>query len=271
VMQPFTIVRPPDVREAVQMLAANHEAKVIAGGTNLVDLMKEHVERPRLLVDVTRLPLHDVKADADGRLTIGALVRNADLARHPAVLDHAPLLASALLAGASPQLRNMATTGGNLLQRTRCYYFYDVATPCNKRTPGAGCAAIDGVNRIHAIFGASAECVATHPSDMCVAMAALDAVVCIEGPAGARRIPFADFHRLPGDRPDRDTTLDRDEIVVAVEMPPSRVGQNHSYLKLRDRKSRRRWRSTRARSSRRGSRSAGWLTSPGATAMRSGC
>jgi xanthine dehydrogenase YagS FAD-binding subunit len=181
------------------------------------------------------LPLKDVEETRDGGVRIGALVPNSDLAYHPLVAQRYPLLASAILAGASQQLRNMASTGGNLLQRTRCYYFYDVTTPCNKRQPGSGCSAINGLNRMHAILGTSKACIATHPSDMCVALAALEAKVHVAGPTGERAIAFADFHRLPGDTPEHDTNLAHDEIVTAVELPPRGFAANHTYLKIRDR------------------------------------
>ena len=210
--------------------------RFLAGGTNLVDLMKENVERPQHLVDITRLPLDRIE-EIDCGLKIGALVLNSDLAHDPKVENRYPLLSLALLNGASPQLRNSATTGGNLLQRTRCYYFYDVATACNKRDPGAGCQAIGGLTRLHAILGASPHCIATHPSDMCVAMAALDAVVHVESATGTRTIPFEDFHRLPGDTPQRDTTLEPGELVTAVELPATRFDRHYTYLKLRDRQS----------------------------------
>lgn len=231
----FQYTRAGDVADAVRRMAADPTAKFIAGGTNLIDLMKEDVERPSRLIDISRLPLATVEGTAGGGLRIGALVPNADLARHPAVESRYPLLASAILAGASAQLRNMATTGGNLLQRTRCYYFYDLTTPCNKRRPGDGCSAIAGANRIHAVLGASDSCIATHPSDMCVALAALDATVHVTGPGGDRTMAFADFHRLPGDTPQRDTNLAHGEIVTAVELPPQGFADHHSYLKIRDR------------------------------------
>ncbi len=231
----FQYARASDVADAVRRMAADPDAKLIAGGTNLIDLMKEDVERPPRLIDISRLPLKAVEETADGGVRIGALMPNSDLAYHPVIERRYPLLASALLAGASQQLRNMATTGGNLLQRTRCYYFYDVATPCNKRDPGSGCSAIDGTNRIHAILGASSSCIATHPSDMCVALAALDARVRATGPAGERTIAFQDFHRLPGSTPQTDTNLAPNEIVTAVELPPRGFASNHSYLKIRDR------------------------------------
>jgi xanthine dehydrogenase YagS FAD-binding subunit len=234
-MNNFDYARAGDVAEAVRLKAATPEAKFIAGGTNLIDLMKYHVEQPRQLIDISRLPLTTVEETSAGGVRIGALVPNSTLAYHPVIESRYPLLASAILAGASAQLRNMASTGGNLLQRTRCAYFYDVATPCNKRTPGAGCSAINGLNRGHAILGTSADCIATHPSDMCVALAALDATVVVAGPAGERVIAFADFHRLPGDRPDLDNTLRADEIITAIDLPARGFAKNYSYLKIRDR------------------------------------
>jgi len=233
-MNRFDYVRPTTVDEAVRAIASGAQARFIAGGTNLVDLMKYNVERPERLVDITRLPLDRIEA-RDGGLSLGALVTNATVAYDDRVKARYPLLSSAILAGASGQLRNAATTGGNLLQRTRCYYFYDDATPCNKREPGTGCAAIGGVNRIHAIFGTSPSCIATHPSDMCVALAALEATVRVAGPGGERTIPFAEFHRLPGDTPERDTNLAADEIVLSVDLPDEAFGDHHTYLKLRDR------------------------------------
>ena len=231
----FQYARASDVADAVRMIAADPAAKFIAGGTNLIDLMKENVERPSRLIDISRLPLNGVEETADGGLRIGALVPNSDLAYHPLVAQRYPLLASAILAGASQQLRNMASTGGNLLQRTRCYYFYDTATPCNKREPGSGCSARNGLNRMHAILGYSESCIATHPSDMCVALAALDASVHVASPAGERAMAFADFHRLPGTTPQRDTNLQPDEIVTSVELPARGFAKNYSYLKIRDR------------------------------------
>ncbi|MEE5128849.1 xanthine dehydrogenase family protein subunit M [Pseudomonas alliivorans] len=234
-MNPFTYSRPADIRSAIDL--SGPATRFIAGGTNLLDLMKENVARPEHLIDINDLPLKDVTETASGGLMIGALVSNADLAWHPLVEQRYPLLSQALLAGASPQLRNMASTGGNLLQRTRCYYFYDASVPCNKREPGSGCPAKDGLNRIHAIFGASDDCVATHPSDMCVAMAALEAVVHVEGRAGRRAIEFADFHRLPGDAPQRDNQLADDELITAIELPAPRFTGHSAYLKVRDRAS----------------------------------
>src|SRR5215468_1787122 len=231
----FQYTRASNVADAVRQIAANPTAKFIAGGTNLVDLMKMDVERPSRLIDISHLPLKAVDETAEGGLRIGALVPNSDLAYHPLVAQRYPLLTSAILAGASQQLRNMASTGGNLLQRTRCCYFYDVTTPCNKRQPGSGCSAINGLNRMHAILGASEACIATHPSDMGVALAALEAKVHVAGPSGERAIAFADFHRLPGDTPERDTNLAHDEIVTAVELPPQGFAANYTYLKIRDR------------------------------------
>jgi xanthine dehydrogenase YagS FAD-binding subunit len=234
-MNPFTYSKPADVSAAIHLTGP--ATRFIAGGTNLLDLMKENVARPEHLIDITGLPLKDVSETASGGLLIGALVSNADLAWHPLVEQRYPLLSQALLAGASPQLRNMASTGGNLLQRTRCYYFYDSKVPCNKREPGTGCPAREGVNRIHAILGASEHCVATHPSDMCVALAALDAVVHVEGRAGRRSIEFADFHRLPGDTPERDNLLADDELITGIELPAESFASHSNYLKIRDRAS----------------------------------
>jgi xanthine dehydrogenase YagS FAD-binding subunit len=231
----FDYVRANDVADAVRLIASDPTAKFIAGGTNLVDLMKENVERPARLIDISRLPLTTVEETGDGGLRIGALVPNSDLAYHPLMAQRYPIVASAILAGASAQLRNMASTGGNLLQRTRCPYFYDTATPCNKREPGSGCSAINGLNRGHAILGTSEACIATHPSDMCVALVALDAKVHVTGPAGDRVIAFQDFHRLPGDTPQRDTNLEPNEIITAVELPAQGFPRHYTYLKIRDR------------------------------------
>jgi xanthine dehydrogenase YagS FAD-binding subunit len=231
----FDYVKARDISDAVTQIASDPAARLIAGGTNLIDLMKEDVERPSRLIDISRLPLNAIEQTADGGLRIGALVPNSDLAYHPLIEQRYPLLASAILAGASAQLRNMASTGGNLLQRTRCYYFYDTATPCNKREPGSGCPAIKGINRMHAILGASEACIATHPSDMCVALAALDAKVQVTGPSGERAVAFADFHRLPGTTPQLDTNLQPNEIVTAVELPAQGFAANYTYLKIRDR------------------------------------
>src|SRR5206468_2032637 len=236
-VNPFSYRRAGDVAGAVREVAADGAARFIAGGTNLLDLMKENVARPSRLIDITRLPLTEIRPGPDGGLRLGALVTNTDVAYHEQVERRYPLLSKAILAGASPQLRNMATVGGNLMQRTRCYYFYDTATPCNKREPGSGCAAVAGFNRIHAILGASEQCIAVHPSDMCVAMAALEAVVRVTGAGGDRAIPFADFHQLPGDTPHIDTNLKHDEIISAVDLPARGFAEHHAYLKVRDRAS----------------------------------
>jgi len=231
----FAYTRASDIGDAVRQIAADPAAKFIAGGTNLIDLMKENVTRPSRVIDITHLPLNRIEETENGGLRIGALVPNSDLAYHPQIAARYPLLASALLAGASAQLRNMASTGGNLLQRTRCLYFYDTATPCNKREPGSGCSAIGGINRMHAILGTSEHCIATHPSDMCVALAALAAQVLATGTNGERGIPFADFHRLPGDAPHIDTNLRADEIITAIELPRKGFANHYTYLKIRDR------------------------------------
>ena len=237
-MNSFSYSRAHDVATAVDEVAApERQAKFIAGGTNLLDLMKENVMHPRHLVDITHLDLTSIDDTPEGGLRLGALVTNADTAYHEQVDKRYPLLSRAILAGASPQLRNMATNGGNLMQRTRCYYFYDTATPCNKREPGTGCSAIQGFNRIHAILGTSEYCIATHPSDMCVALAALKATVHVTGPKGDRSIPFADFHRLPGDTPELDNNLQPDELITAIVLPPQGFAEHSSYLKLRDRTS----------------------------------
>jgi xanthine dehydrogenase YagS FAD-binding subunit len=229
----FSYTRAADVETAVHEVTANGGTKFIAGGTNLIDLMKENVERPNRLIDINRLPLTEIRPGPDGGLRLGALATNTDVAYHPEVERRYPLLAKAILAGASPQLRNMATVGGNLMQRTRCVYFYDTATPCNKREPGTGCSAVAGFNKNHAILGTSEHCIATHPSDMCVALAALEAVVRVTGPGGDRAIPFAEFHRLPGDTPHLDTNLHADEIITAVDLPAKGFAEHHTYLKVR--------------------------------------
>lgn len=231
----FEYTRATGVADAVRWMQVDPNAKFIAGGTNLIDLMKQNVERPTRLIDISRLPLNTVEPTASNGVRIGALVPNFDLAYHPLIEQRYPLLSSAILAGASQQLRNMASTGGNLLQRTRCYYFYDVATPCNKRQPGSGCSALYGLNRMHAILGGSEDCVATHPSDMCVALAALEAKVLVTGSAGDRTIAFADFHRLPGNAPQRDTNLEPGELITAVELPAQGFATHYTYLKIRDR------------------------------------
>lgn len=235
-MTPFNYVRATSADDALR-LGAIADTAYLGGGTNLVDLMRETVARPERLVDVSVLPAA-IEETEDGGLLIGAAVRNTALAEHRAVRMRYPLLSRAILAGASAQIRNMATVGGNLLQRTRCTYFYDTdGSRCNKRQPGSGCDARDGFNRIHAVLGASDACVATHPSDMCVALAALDATVHVASPTGARTIPFADFHRLPGDRPNSDTSLAPGELVTAVALPPLPSGARSTYRKVRDRAS----------------------------------
>lgn len=236
-MNSFSYTRVDDVAGAVREITGNSAAQFIAGGTNLIDLMKENVTRPGRLIDITHLPLNRIESSGDGGLRLGALVTNSETAYDPQVEKRYPILSRAILSGASPQLRNMATNGGNLLQRTRCYYFYDVATPCNKREPGTACSAIEGFNRMHAVLGASDHCIAVHPSDMCVALAALEAVVQVTGKGGSRSIPFADFHRLPGDTPDIDTNLGKDEIITSIDLPAKGFAHHYAYLKVRDRKS----------------------------------
>jgi xanthine dehydrogenase YagS FAD-binding subunit len=233
-MNPFTYKRATDRAGAIREVAGNKNAKFLAGGTNLVDLMKMSVQQPDELVDINRLALKKIEPTTTG-LRIGALATNSEVATNALVRENFPVLSEALLAGASPQLRNMATVGGNLMQRTRCYYFMDTAFPCNKRAPGSGCPAIPGFNRIHAILGASEHCIAVHPSDMAVALAALDALVHVEGPRGARIIPITDFHRLPGDTPHVDTNLQPDELIVAVDLTSSALARRSRYLKIRDR------------------------------------
>jgi xanthine dehydrogenase YagS FAD-binding subunit len=235
-MRPFTYERAATVDEALRALGP--ETRFLAGGTNLIDLMKCDVEHARRLVDINRLPLAKIEPLGGDGLRIGAMVRNSDCAADARVRERYPLLAQALLSGASQQLRNMASMGGNLLQRTRCYYFYEASVPrCNKRQPGSGCAARDGYNRNHAILGASEQCVATHPSDMAVALTALDATVVVQGASATRRIPMIDFHRLPGKTPERDTHLGDDELIVAIELPPNAFAAHSHYLKVRDRAS----------------------------------
>ena len=242
-MNSFDLVRPADPGAAVAAAATAKadfqgvDVRFIAGGTTLVDLMKLGVEKPTRLVDVNRLPLAAIEATSDGGLRIGATARNSDLANHPTVLRDYPVLAQAILAGASAQLRNMATTAGNLLQRTRCMYFRDTAMRCNKRVPGSGCDAIDGANRSLAILGTSPSCIATNPSDMCVALAALEATVHVRGPNEERDVAFADFHLLPGDTPHRETVVGAGDLVTSVTLPPPRQGSKQHYLKLRDRAS----------------------------------
>jgi xanthine dehydrogenase YagS FAD-binding subunit len=235
-MRSFDFRRAADRTEALSIAGAQ-QTRYLGGGTNLVDLMRQNIEAPAALVDVSRLPATS-ETMADGGLVIGAAVRNSVVAAHPVVREQYPMLSRALLAGASGQIRNMATVGGNILQRTRCSYFYDAAgSNCNKRDPGAGCDAIGGFNRYHAIFGASEHCIATHPSDMCVALAALDAMVHLLGPDGDRRVPLIDFHQLPGDTPYIETVLRPRELITAIELTPSAAAKNSAYRKVRDRSS----------------------------------
>jgi xanthine dehydrogenase YagS FAD-binding subunit len=236
-MEPFTLKQVFDLPAAIQAAVATAGSKYIAGGTNLVDLMKMYVETPPALVNINSLPLQKIESLKDGGVRIGALVRNSELAYHPIIQKRYAVLSQALLSGASPQLRNMATTGGNLLQRTRCPYFFDVSFACNKRQPGSGCSAIGGYNRSHAILGVSDKCIATHPSDMCVAMAALDAQIHVQGPGGGRIIPFTDFHLLPGETPEKETVLKPGELITAVDLPPLPASATSHYLKVRDRAS----------------------------------
>src|SRR3569833_4541034 len=239
-METFNYVKAPSVEKA---LASVHEAKYIAGGTTLVDLMKLHVETPKTLVDINMLPLDKIEKLPDGGLRSGAMVRNSDLAWNDEVKKSYPVLSEALLSGASLLLRFLVLSGGNFLQRTRCMYFREpgAGTPggygCNKRTPGSGCAAMDGFNRIHAVLGTSDKCIATHPSDMCVAMAALEAVIHAEGPKGKRTIPFADLHKLPGDTPHIENALEPGDLITYVDLPKPIAGAKSTYLKLRDRAS----------------------------------
>ncbi|NMG36531.1 xanthine dehydrogenase family protein subunit M [Azoarcus sp. TTM-91] len=242
-MTPFAYHLARDPADALAALTAPGgniplgAASFLAGGTNILDLMKENVARPMRLVDLNQLALARIEETPAGGLLLGALARNADTAYHPLVRSRYPLLSAAILAGASPQIRNMASNGGNLLQRTRCYYFYDTGTPCNKRSPGSGCTALGGLTRLHAILGASEHCIATHPSDMCVALAALEAVVHLRSARGERQLAFADFHRLPGDTPQHDNTMAADELITHIELPPARHAAHSAYLKLRDRAS----------------------------------
>ena len=233
----FNYVKSTSVQNATAVLNREATAKAIAGGTNLVDLMKRGVVSPQKLVDVTALPLKEIQRNGNV-ISLGALALNSAVAEHKLVKEHLPLLSQALNAGASAQIRNMATVGGNMMQRTRCPYFYDTAMPCNKREPGTGCSALQGYNRMHAIFGASEQCIAVHPSDMCIALAALDASVVIAGPGGERRLPFLNFHRLPGNTPQLDNNLQRGELITAVEVPMVKgLAAKSLYTKIRDRAS----------------------------------
>src|SRR5438445_3269447 len=242
-MQIFEFIRPTDPVEAISAAARARTAqqgadvRFIGGGTTLIDLMKLNVETPKRVLDINRLPLDKIEPAPDGGLKIGAIVRNSDLAYHAKVQQDYSVLSQAILQGASAQIRNMATVGGNLLQRTRCVYFRDTAMPCNKREPGSGCPAITGHNRTLAILGASDHCIATNPSDMCVAMAALEATIHLQGPKGSRAIPFSDFHLLPGDTPHRETVLEPGDLITHVTLPPAVVASKQVYLKLRDRAS----------------------------------
>jgi xanthine dehydrogenase YagS FAD-binding subunit len=236
-MKNFGYARAADLSEAVQSISQKPNGKFLGGGTNLVDLMRENIEQPDFLIDVTSLGLDKIEEGGDGSIRIGASVKNSAIINHQLIRERFPVLAQAIAMGASAQLRNMATTAGNLMQRTRCYYFYDTTARCNKREPGAGCDALDGFNRIHAILGASEDCIATHPSDMCVALAALDAIVQVTGTNGQRAIPIVDFHRLPGDTPQTDTNLHPDELITAVELPALPFARNSLYRKVRDRAS----------------------------------
>ncbi|MFE9401690.1 FAD binding domain-containing protein [Streptomyces sp. NPDC006530] len=236
-MKPVSYLRAHSVEEAAAAHGGREEARYLGGGTNLVDLMKLGVERPEVLVDITRLPLDQVEEHPDGTVRIGATVRNSDLAAHPLIRERHPLLSQAVLSGASGQLRNMATIGGNLLQRTRCAYFQDLSKPCNKRVPGSGCAAIEGVHHDHAVLGHSPHCVATHPSDLCVALAASDAVVELAGSGGGRTVPMTEFHRLPGDHPEQDTVIRPGELITGVLVPPLPDGAVARYRKVRERAS----------------------------------
>lgn len=236
-MNSFSYTRADDVASALRVMADEPTAKFIAGGTNLVDLMKENVEQPSRLVDITHLPLTKIEGTKEGGLRIGALATNADVAYNDVVERRYPLLSEAILRGASAQLRNMASVGGNLMQRTRCSYFYDTSTPCNKRNSGAGCSAIEGFNRYHAILGTSDHCIATNPSDMCVALRALDAIVRVTGLSGERSIPIEEFHRLPGDTPQIEVSLNKGEMITGVDLPPKGFAEHFAYLKVRDRTS----------------------------------
>jgi xanthine dehydrogenase YagS FAD-binding subunit len=242
-MRTFEFKRPENTAAAVAIAAQAKTAqqgadtRFVAGGTTLIDLMKLEVETPERLLDINRLPLDRIEELPNGGLKIGATVRNSDLAHHPKIQKDYPVLSQAILSGASAQLRNLATTAGNLLQRTRCMYFRDTAMPCNKREPGTGCPAITGANRMLAILGTSEHCIATNPSDMCVAMAALEATIHVQGTKGSREIAFADFHLLPGNTPNRETVLEPGDLITHVTLPPSRSGSKQAYLKLRDRAS----------------------------------
>jgi xanthine dehydrogenase YagS FAD-binding subunit len=236
-MNTFRYTRGQTAQQVVAAAAERPHAAFLAGGTTLIDLMKLEVEEPAEVIDINALPLKRIEAMPDGGVRIGALARNSDVARHELIRTRYPMLSEAILSGASPQLRNMATVGGNIMQRTRCYYFRDPAFDCNKRIPGSGCPAMDGFNRIHAVLGTSEKCIATNPSDMNVALIALDSVVRVQGTGGERTIPFEQFHLAPGDTPERETVLERGELIDAVEIPACSFATNSLYLKVRDRAS----------------------------------
>ncbi len=235
-MNQFEYTRASTKQAAISALNKESDSVFLAGGTNLIDLMKKGVTAPGRLIDINNVPLAAIEKTPQG-IHIGALARNSDVSEHDLVIKNFPLLSLALKAGASPQLRNMATVGGNMMQRTRCSYFYDTTMPCNKREPGTGCGALGGYNRMHAIFGASDKCIAVHPSDMCVALTALDAVITVAGPKGERKIPFGDFHKLPGDTPEKDNTLQKGEMILGVDIPFNQLSSHSHYLKVRDRAS----------------------------------
>ena len=237
-MNNFDYTRATAAKDAVNQLASSSDNQLIAGGTNLIDLWKYNLVHPAKLVDINGIDaLKEIKETANGGLSLGALVSNSTTAHHPLVKERYPLLSRTILAGATAQIRNAATNGGNLMQRTRCHYFYDATSPCNKRNPGSGCPAVKGHNRLSAILGHSDQCIAVFPSDMCIALAALEATVHVTGPAGDRSIPFADFHRLPGNQPELDNNLKDNELITSIELPPEGYATNYSYLKLRDRNS----------------------------------
>lgn len=235
-MKQFQYVKAANQKAAISSLLKNPSAQFIAGGTNLIDLMKRGITSPDAIIDINSLPLKTIESYPGG-VRIGALALNGEVAENKLIIQKHPLLSQALNAGASAQLRNMATVGGNMMQRTRCPYFYDTTMPCNKRQPGSGCGALEGFNRMHAIFGFSDKCIAVNPSDMSVALTALDATVLVTGPKGSRRIPFVNFHRLPGDAPEKDNNLERGELITAVEVPEAPFTKNVHYLKIRDRAS----------------------------------
>lgn len=236
-MHPFSYYRTTDATVAIGEVSASSETTYLAGGSTLLDLMKLDVMRPSRLIDINGLPLDKIETLGDGSVRVGAMVRNSDMAYNETIRTRYPLLSEAILAGASAQLRNVATLGGNIMQRTRCFYFRDTTLPCNKREPGSGCAAIEGINRIHAVLGTSGKCIAAHPSDMCVALTALDAVVHVRSAHGERNIPFGEFHLLPGDHPERETALEHGELITGITLPALPFATRSHYLKLRDRAS----------------------------------